>query len=299
MVSPRLIVVQGATASGKSELALQLAEALGAEIIGADSRQVVEGMVIGTAAPSVDEKARIPHHMIGCWKPGDEVSAGRWLRTVEDLLEGRPDQPFVVVGGTALWVRLLLQGAISVEPIPAEIRAEVAALDETTLREQLKKVDPQASASIHPNDRYRLERALGHFKASGKALGAKRAEHDWGEPRYPSVRLALMPPRDWLHDRIECRAAAMFGEGLVEEAVGLRARYGKVRPLDAIGYRQALAVADGTLDEGTAIALTARDTRRYARNQETWLRKEPVTAITVTDGEGRLERAQEILQAAS
>ena len=98
MVSPRLIVVQGATASGKSELALQLAEALGAEIIGADSRQVVEGMVIGTAAPSVDEKARIPHHMIGCWKPGDEVSAGRWLRTVEDLLEGRPDQPFVVVG---------------------------------------------------------------------------------------------------------------------------------------------------------------------------------------------------------
>ena len=299
MVSPRLIVVQGATASGKSDLALSLAEALDAEIIGADSRQVVEGMVIGTAAPTVTEKARIPHHMIGCWKPGEEVSAGRWLRAVEDLLEERPDQTFVVVGGTALWVRLLLQGAVSVEPIPAEVRAEVAGLDDESLRSELDQVDPKAAASIHPNDRYRMERALGHFRVTGEALGSKRAAHDWGEVRYPAVRIALMPPRDWLHDRIETRAAAMFGEGLVEEAVGLRARYGKVRPLDAIGYRQALAVADGTLDEGTAIALTARDTRRYARNQETWLRKEPVTQITVTDGEDRLQQAEKILRAAS
>ena len=299
MVSPRLIIVQGATASGKSELALSLAEEMGAEIIGADSRQVVEGMVIGTAAPTVTEKARIPHHMIGCWKPGEEVSAGRWLRAVEGLLESRPEQSFVVVGGTALWVRLLLQGAVAVEPIPAEIRAEVAALDDGALLEQLSEADPVAAASIHPNDRYRLERALGHFRCTGEALGSKRAEHDWGQARYPAIRLALMPPRDWLHDRIEKRAAVMFGEGLVEEAIGLRARYGKVRPLDAIGYRQALAVADGTMDECAAIALTARDTRRYARNQETWLRKEPVTVISATDGEDRLEMAQQIVRAAS
>jgi tRNA dimethylallyltransferase len=280
VTGPRLVVLQGATACGKTALALALAEALDAEVIGADSMQVFEHMQVGTAAPTEADLARRSHHMVHCWQPDEEVSAGRYVRQVEQLLAARPEQRFVITGGTNLWIRLVLQGLAENVPVADDtVRSAIEAQDNDSLRQRLVAVDPHSAEKIHPNDRYRMVRALAHFDTTGEPIGKLRAEHGWGAPRYDALRLSIQPPRDWLHERIGRRAELMYRSGLVEEAVGLRDRYGAIKPLTVLGYRDALAFADGTIDRAEAIRLTARDTRRYARNQESWIRKEPTTVL--------------------
>jgi tRNA dimethylallyltransferase len=284
VTAPRLIVLQGATGCGKTALALALAEALDGEIIGADSMQVFEHMNVGTAAPTAADRGRCAHHMVHCWQPDEGVSAGRWVGQAEALIAARPEQTFVVTGGTNLWIRLLLQGLAGDVPVADDAaRVALEAEDNATLRQRLERVDPQSAAKIHPNDRYRMVRALAHFDTTGEAIGKARAEHGWGAPRYEAVRLSIQPPRDWLHERIGRRAELMYRSGLVEEAVGLRQRYGAIKPLTVLGYRDALAFADGAIERAEAIRLTARDTRRYARNQESWIRKEPTTVLCDKD----------------
>lgn len=279
MVPPRLTVIQGATASGKSGLALALAQAWGAEIIGADSMQVFRGMQIGTAAPTPAEQALITHHLIGCWAPNEPVDVVRWADAVDQLINERPQQRFVIVGGTNMWIRLWLQGQADSPPVDEKIRQRLELLEVSDLHAQLEEVDPQSASKIHGNDRYRMVRALAHFEQTGLPLSAAHQAHDWGEPRYPCFRLGLLPNRAWLHERIGRRAEAMYRDGLVDEALGIRGRYGMIRPLRVLGYRDALDLADGQLTQQEALHRTQRDTRRYAKNQETWLRKEPIEIL--------------------
>ena len=279
MVPPRLTLIQGATASGKSGLALALAQAWDAEIIGADSMQVFAGMVIGTAAPSTAEQHLIPHHLIGCWQPDEPVSVTRWSDAVDALLKERPEQRFIIVGGTNMWIRLWLQGQLDAPPVDELMRRELELQETEALRAQLESVDPASAQTIHAHDRYRMIRALAHAKQTGQLLSTVRQEHGWGAPRYSCFRLGILPERAWLHDRIAQRAKAMYADGLVQEALGLRERFGAIRPLNVLGYRDALELADGAINEDEALHRTTRDTRRYAKSQETWLRKEPLEIL--------------------
>jgi tRNA dimethylallyltransferase len=274
VVPPRLTVIQGATASGKSALAIALAKAWGAEIIGADSMQVFDAMQIGTAAPSLGERDGVTHHLIGCWQANEAVSAARWSAAVDVLLAERPQQPFIIVGGSNMWIRLWLQGLVDAPAADDEVRRQLDGLSSDELAAKLRHVDPQSAEKIHSNDRYRMLRALAHFETTGTSLAAARSEHGWGEPRYRVLRLALLPERSWLHARIERRAEMMYAEGLLTEALSLRQRFGEIQPLKVLGYRDALALADGRISADEALRLTQRDTRRYARNQETWIRKD-------------------------
>jgi tRNA dimethylallyltransferase len=283
MVSPRLITVQGATASGKSGLALALARAWNAEIIGADSMQVFAGMEIGTAAPTLAEVQAVPHHLIGCWQPDEEVSAARWSDAVDALIRAHPDQRFIIVGGSNMWIRLWLQGLVRAPPADDAVRARLEELTQDELRARLQACDPLATAKIHANDRYRTVRALAHYEQTGEPLGQAHHEHGWGKPRYPCLRVALLPERPWLHGRIERRAEIMYADGLVDEAVSLRERYGAIKPLSVLGYRDALALADGEIDASEALHRTQRDTRRYAKSQETWIRKDAVEVLRKSD----------------
>ena len=282
MVSPRLITVQGATASGKSGLALALARAWDAEIIGADSMQVFAGMVVGTAAPAQAEMQSVPHHLVGCWQPDEEVSAARWSDAVDALIAERPEQRFIIVGGSNMWIRLWLQGLVGTPPADDAVRARLEQLDQDELRSRLQACDPLAAAKIHGNDRYRTVRALAHFEQTGEPLGQAHQEHGWGKPRYSCLRVALLPERPWLHRRIERRAEIMYAQGLVDEAVRLRERFGAIKPLSVLGYRDALALADGEIEASEALHRTQRDTRRYAKSQETWIRKEAVEVLKTT-----------------
>jgi tRNA dimethylallyltransferase len=279
VVSPRLTVIQGATASGKSALAIALAKVWGAEIIGADSMQVFESMHVGTAAPSLDERAEVKHHLIGCWQANEAVSAARWSSAVDSLLADRPQQPFIIVGGSNMWIRLWLQGLVDAPAADNDLRRQLDGLSSDELAAKLRHVDPQSADKIHSNDRYRMLRALAHFETTGMSLAEARREHGWGEPRYRVLRLALLPERAWLHARIEARAEMMYAEGLVDEAVSLRQRFGDIQPLKVLGYRDALSLADGRISGAEALRLTQRDTRRYARNQETWIRKDGAHVI--------------------
>jgi tRNA dimethylallyltransferase len=279
MVPPRLTLIQGATASGKSGLALALAQAWDAEIIGADSMQVFRGMQIGTAAPTQAEQRLVKHHLVGCWAPDEPVNVARWADAVDCLINERPEQRFVIVGGTNMWIRLWLQGQVDSPPVDEQIRQRLELLETCDLRSQLEQADPQSASKIHGNDRYRMVRALAHLEQTGLPLSSAHQAHDWGEPRYDCFRLGLLPNRAWLHERIGRRAIAMYRDGLVDEAVGLREDYGLIRPLRVLGYRDALDLADGKISYDEALHLTQRDTRRYAKNQETWLRKESVDIL--------------------
>ncbi len=279
MVPPRLTLIQGATASGKSGLALALARAWDAEIIGADSMQVFAGMVIGTASPSAVEQSLVPHHLIGCWQPDEAVSVARWSDAVDALLKERPEQRFIIVGGTNMWIRLWLQGQIDAPAVDEHLRQELEQLETEVLRAQLESVDPASAQTIHAHDRYRMIRALAHAKQTGQLLSTVRQEHGWGTPRYSCFRVGLLPERAWLHDRIAQRAKAMYAQGLAEEALGLRERFGAIRPLNVLGYRDALELCDGAITQEEALHRTTRDTRRYAKSQETWLRKEPLEIL--------------------
>ncbi|MEE2836314.1 MAG: tRNA (adenosine(37)-N6)-dimethylallyltransferase MiaA [Myxococcota bacterium] len=279
MVPPRLTVIQGATASGKSGLAVALAQAWDAEIIGADSMQVFRGMTVGTAAPTQAEQRGVPHHLIGCWDPSESVSVRRWSDAVDALVEGHPERRYVIVGGTNMWIRLWLQGQVGAPEVDEGVRASLERLETEELYLSLKRLDSESAAVIHARDRYRIVRALAHFEQTGTRLSQARQAHGWGEPRHRCFRLGLLPQRAWLHERINRRAEQMYRQGLVDEAVALRSRYGAIRPLSVLGYRDALELADGGIDYEEALHRTRRDTRRYAKNQETWLRKEPLELL--------------------
>ena len=279
MVPPRLTLIQGATASGKSGLALALAQAWDAEIIGADSMQVFRGMEIGTAAPTQAEQVLVRHHLVGCWEPDQPVNVARWADAVDRLIKERPLQRFVIVGGTNMWIRLWLQGQADSPPVDEQIRQCLELLETPELRSRLEQLDPRSASKIHSNDRYRMVRALAHLEQTGTPLSAAHQAHDWGEPRYDCFRLGILPNRAWLHERIARRAEAMYRDGLVDEAVGIRDRYGMIRPLRVLGYRDALDLRDGKISDQEALHLTQRDTRRYAKNQETWLRKESIDIL--------------------
>jgi tRNA dimethylallyltransferase len=276
----RIWLIAGPTASGKSALALRLAEATGAEIVNADSMQLYRDLRLLTARPSAEEAERAPHHLFGAADAADGWSVGRWLGAAQATLDAiaARHEPAIVVGGTGLYFRALTQGLAEIPPIPAAARREAEAdferLGEEAFRARLSQADPAAAQRIETGDRQRLVRAWEVFAATGKALS------DWqgsGEPVLPPGTwraVALEPPRPLLYTRCDARLEAMAAQGALDEVRALIARGldPSLPAMKAVGVREFAAHLAGKATLAQALTQAQQETRRYAKRQLTWMR---------------------------
>lgn len=282
MAADRIAVtLMGPTASGKTELAISLSDVGPFEIISVDSALVYRGMDIGTAKPDRATLERYPHHLVDICDPADPYSAARFRQDALALM----DQIFargripLLVGGTMLYFRALVQGIADLPPADEEIRADIARLAERqgwpAVHAALAQVDPESAARLHPNDQARLARALEVYRASGTPLSAFHQHADDPCP-YPLVQISLVPPdRALLHSRIEARFRAMVQAGLVDEVRRLYARGDlstDLPSIKAVGYRQVWAHLAGEYTEQEMINRGIIATRQLAKRQYTWLR---------------------------
>lgn len=272
-----VVAIMGPTASGKSSLALALAERLGGEILSADSAQVYRGLDVGTAKPTPQERARIPHHLLDLRDPDQGFSLADFLRLAGPALEEiqtRGRLP-LLVGGTGLYLRGLLEGYTLVEVPPnPELRARLEALQTEVLLTDLQARDPETAERVDPRNRRRLIRALEVCIQTGRAFSeiSRRVP-----PEHPRLKLGLRVPRAVLTERIDRRLEAMVESGWVEEVRFLVEKgWGPcLRHLRILGYREILDVVEGQRPLQEALEEIRLATRRYARRQETWLRAEP------------------------
>ena len=290
-MEPRIWLIAGPTASGKSALALRLAEATGVGIVNADSMQLYRDLRLLTARPSPEEEARAPHHLFGTVDAAEGWSVGRWLRAATDIIQAH-EGPLVFVGGTGLYFRALTQGLAEVPPIPTDARqaaeADYARLGEAAFRERLAGSDPAAAARIAPNDRQRLVRAWEVLAATGTALS------DWQASGAPALTagdfraVALEPPRGALYSRCDARLETMVADGAIDEVAALiERRLDPALPaMKAVGVREFAAYVRGEISKAEALEAAQRETRRYAKRQLTWMRGQMADWPRLTD-EGR------------
>ncbi len=279
---PLLIVVLGPTASGKTNLSLTLAERFRGEVVNCDSVAMYREFEIGTAKPSAAERARAPHHLLDFVDPMDHITAGQYARLARQALseiKSRGNLP-VVVGGTGLYLRALLDGLFPgpqrSEQLRERLRRRVEQNGASYLHRVLRRLDAEAAAKIHANDIPKLIRAVEICLASRKKMTEM-----WKQGRNPLtgfriLRLGLNPDRNALYAGINQRAQRMFEAGLVEETARLLDKYGDAaRPLASLGYKQASQLIRGEIDAKTALQAAQQAHRNYAKRQMTWFRREP------------------------
>jgi tRNA dimethylallyltransferase len=273
-----LLIICGPTGSGKSDLAVALAEAVGGEIVNYDSVQIYRGFDIGSAKPSAEIRARVPHHLYDIVDADEEFNAADFARVARAACDGimaRGRRP-ILVGGTFFYLRALLRGLPEMPGRDGEIRARIRRIAERPrgperLHGWLSKIDPQSGRRIAPADRHRVERALEVWLSVGRPISS----FERGGEEIPNIKIALTLPRPRLHEAIDRRVDAMYAAGLVEETRRLLESHPReARPFGTIGYREAVAVLDGTMARDAAVAETKRRTRAYAKRQLTWLRAE-------------------------
>jgi tRNA dimethylallyltransferase len=277
-----LIVVAGPTASGKTALALALAEQFAGEIVSCDSVAVYRGMEIGTAKPTLDERARVPHHLIDIAWPDQPCTAGDYSRLAREAIAGITERGRIpiVAGGTGLYLRALIDGLFSAPPrheeLREKLRARASLRGPTHLHRVLTRLDPTAANLIHANDAPKIIRAIEVTLAERKPITSQWQQGRDALAGFQVLRICLNPPRADLYERINRRAAEMFDSGLVEETNLLAARFGyDCRPLSSLGYAQAIAVLRNELTRDEAVRLAQQGHRNYAKRQLTWFRKEP------------------------
>jgi tRNA dimethylallyltransferase len=276
-----LPIVLGPTGSGKSDLALRIARAVGGEIVNCDSLQVYRGFDIGTAKVPVAERRGIPHHLIDVIDPAQLFTAGDYARLGEAALReiaGRGRIP-VVAGGTGFYLRALLDGLFPGPSRDETLRARLQRREERrsgSLHRILRRLDPAAAARIHPNDKNKTMRALEVRLIEGRPLSALFERGRAPLTGFRPIKLGLDPPRELLYARLQARTSAIFERGLVDEVRRLLASgvAPGAKPFESLGYKQALQVVEGTLTPEQALESTQLETRRYAKRQITWFRKE-------------------------
>lgn len=278
-VDPLVVLILGPTGSGKTALSLALAERFDGEIVSCDSVAVYRGMDVGTAKPSITERARIAHHLVDVASPDEPFTAGAYSRAARTMLReiaGRGHLP-IVTGGTGLYLRALTEGLFSGperhESLRARLRARAQTRGSAWLHRILERLDAMSAARIHANDVPKLIRAIEVCVAARRPMSEALSRDPLTGFRL--VRIGLNPPRAQLYARLNERCAQMFAAGLVEETRGLVERYGRVKAFDSLGYRQALGVIDGNLTLEAALAAAQQGHRNYAKRQLTWFRREP------------------------
>ena len=277
---PKLIVVLGPTASGKTEMALEIAGRTGACIISADSVQVYRHFDIGSAKPTKEQRMGVPHFLIDIADPDEDFNAGTYMRLALDRI-GRlvaDGRKIIVVGGTFLYVKALLYGLLEGVEVDREFRSRLVrernAKGAALLHRKLESVDPVSAGRINPNDYVRIERALEVYHTTGERMSEHHRRHGFTEQRFDALKIGLLGEREGLRRAIDARVDAMIDRGWVEEVKAIRARgYGSdLKPMKSIGYRRINELLDGRLDFRTAVEKIKTDTKRFSKRQSTWLR---------------------------
>ena len=284
MPRPLVVLVAGPTAVGKTALSIELAQRFETEIVNADSMQIYCHMDIGTAKPTAEERAAVPHRLIDIAAPDEPFDAARYAelaRPVLAELHGR-GKISVVTGGTGLYMKVLTQGICEGPGKPDPEVRERLELEERerglpALHAELAGVDPPAAARIHPNDRQRILRALEVFRSTGEPLSYRQSLHRFAESPYSTVKIFLEREREELASRIERRVDAMMAEGFLDEVRRLLDMgYGPgLNAMQSLGYKQLCAHLTGGVPLGEAVERIKTETRRYAKRQRTWFRGDP------------------------
>ena len=298
----KIIAIVGPTASGKTRLSVEIATALGAEILSFDSMQIYRGMDIGTAKPTPEEKRGIPHHMIDIADPREEYSVSRFVEEADEILQSLLSQgkPVVLVGGTGLYIDSLMKG-LDFAPRPLSgVRKELTAIAQEqgveVLMNRLRAVDPDSAERIHPSNQKRVIRALEIYLETGKTMTQHNLETQEKPPKYDPLWIGLdYVNREALYSRINRRVDLMVEQGLLRELEGLLAQGipETATSMQAIGYKELMGYIRGqcTLEEATD--LLKQSSRRYAKRQRTWFRRNPKVNWLMLEDEPDFDRVFE------
>lgn len=303
-MAPRIVCVVGPTACGKTTLGVLLAKRYGGEVVSADSMQIYRGMTIGTAAPTAEEMDGVPHHMIAVADPAEQWSAARYAQVaipiVDDILK-RGKLP-ILVGGTGLWLDAVVQGREFAPgqaggAVRRELEAQLAAEGMEPLLQELRRVDPESAARLHPADTKRILRALEVYRETGETITAHDERTRSLPPRYDAVWLGLrFADREDMRALIDRRVDAMVRSGLEEEVRALlqSGLPPSATAWQAIGYKEFLGVLEGTATMEQAVAEVKLRSRQYAKRQLTWLRRNPAIHWMEWEKERNFEQALQL-----
>ena len=278
-----LICIVGPTAVGKTEIAIQLAQHLDAEIVSLDSRQIYREMDIGTAKPTPDQRGAVPHHLIDCVDVDQPFSVAEYQRLADTAIAEIRERgkPAMAVGGAGLYFRGIIDGLFdgpgADEEIRAKLQQEADEHGNAVLHERLRRCDPETANRVHPNNRVRVIRALEVYELTGKPISVLQGQWKTSEPRYPFRAFGLNIPRETLYQRIEERVDRMVEAGLIEEVKGLLDQ-GYPRncvAMQSFGYKELIDYLDRNRTFHEAITLLKQNTRRFAKRQLTWFRNDP------------------------
>jgi tRNA dimethylallyltransferase len=275
---PKIIVICGATAIGKTAVGIEFAKTLGGEIVSADSMQIYRYMDIGTAKPSPTELAQVPHYMIDIVDPDqdyDAVQFSKQARARIAEIANRGLIPFIV-GGTGLYIKALLHGLFQARPVDPKIRSrlkqEAEKVGSQALYERLQQLDPNTADRLHPNDSYRILRALETIESTGKSISDLHREHGFEDDPFDALKIGLQMDRQKLYDRIDLRVDLMIEAGLNQEVAKLLAMgyTAELKSMQSIGYRHVVEFMEEKLSWDECLRTLKRDTRRFAKRQLTW-----------------------------
>ncbi len=277
---PSIIVICGPTGIGKTASAIGLSRALNGHIISADSMQVYRYMDIGTAKPTAEERAAAHHDLIDVADPDEDFDAARFSAMADGFIRGYRREGIVpvVAGGTGLYIKSLVSGLFRARPVDRlvmeNLEKQADELGSPAMHERLRSVDPRAAEKIHPNDRFRILRALEVFETTGEPISACHETHGFSDRPYRVLKIGLAMERATLYRRIDGRVDQMIEQGLIAEVEALiRKGYSPtLKSMGSLGYRHMAAFLDGTWSFEDAVNLLKRDTRRYAKRQMTWFR---------------------------
>ena len=302
MSAPKVIVVAGPTATGKTKLGILLAERFSGEIVSADSMQLYRRMDIGTAKATAEERVQVPHHMLDVAGPEEDYSVSRYVeeaaRCCDDIL-ARGKTP-VIVGGTGLYIDSLVSGrdfaerSEGDEALRGSISARYDALGGEAMLEELRSFDSERAAKLHPSDKRRIVRAIEIYRLTGETISAHDARTRALPPRYEALRIVLnYRERSELYARIDARVDDMVASGLFEEVEGLlkSGLSPESTAMQAIGYKEAAQALSGAISREEAIALIKQNSRRYAKRQVTWFSRSPDALFLSWDGTPDFEKA--------
>ena len=296
---PQIITIAGPTASGKTALSIQLAKEMDGEIVSCDSMQVYKDMDIGTAKPTLEEQEGIPHHMLSVAEPWEDFSVSRYCAMADPIVEDilRRGKSPIIVGGTGLYMDALIRGN-AFAPCPStgrreELEALAASQGIEAVIEKLRAVDPESAARLHPSDQKRIIRAMEVYLETGMTITEHNRKTQEIPPKYHPIRFALTDrQRQTLYDRIDRRVDTMVEAGLIEEIQGLLARGipEKCTAMQAIGYKEFVAALHGACSLEEAAGQVKQSSRRYAKRQLTWFRRNPENIWLIReDGQTSME----------
>ncbi|MFH2219010.1 MAG: tRNA (adenosine(37)-N6)-dimethylallyltransferase MiaA [Pseudomonadota bacterium] len=294
-----VVVICGPTAMGKTTVAINLAGSFNAEIVGADSMQVYRHMDIGTAKPTPDERAAVSHHMIDIIEPDEPLDARQYAEMAREKiasLHARCITPFVV-GGTGFYIKALLHGLFEDAPSDPDIRMrlkqEAKDHGSALLHGRLGKCDPGTAERLHPNDTYRIVRALEVYELTGKPISAYHSKHGFSEKPFNVLKIGLCLNRDLIYDRINRRVDSMIAAGFLDEVKGLldMGFTADLKSMQSIGYRHMVGFINGRFSRDEMLRTLKRDTRRYAKRQLTWFRADPEIRWSQPDRLEEIRRA--------